>query len=150
MPSVTRSAQIIVSWTLFLFFLGDVSHWLDRVMESLREKEDTSVFLKRLIKRSNKLYIMFGHGRGHAEYVGLAEQLGMKKLETVTFAATRFFSSAFSQWDRLYNSYPSLIQAFEKFREDADDECEETKYEVRINVIFFFCIRFLCSFIYVL
>ena len=49
------------------FFLlpWDVAHWIDRVMEKIREKDEaTSVFFKRIIKRSNKLHTMFCHGRG--------------------------------------------------------------------------------------
>ena len=46
------------------FFLTpwDTAYWIDRVMERLRDK---SKFVKRLIKRANKLYVMFGHGKIH-------------------------------------------------------------------------------------
>jgi hypothetical protein len=74
---------------------------------------------------------MFGSGRGHAEYKGFSKIHELKALETVTYATTRFSSSAFEQWEKIYKSYPGLIQAYIKNREDQDDECEETKYQVR-------------------
>ena len=115
------------------FFLmpWDPSHWLDRVMEYMRENcDESSKYLKRLIKRTNKLYKMFGHGRGHREYKGLAESLGLPALETVTFSTTRFFSSAYEQWSRIYQSYFLLIDTYKTFRQ-TDDEEDETKHEVR-------------------
>ena len=114
------------------FFLTtwDVSHWVDLVMGKLREEDASAVFLKRLIKRSNKLHVMFGRGRGHAEYKGLAALLNLKALQTVTFATTRFFSSSYEQWDKIYCSYKALIEAFRRCRENEDDAEEETKYQV--------------------
>ena len=100
-------------------------------MEALRGKEEsTGISFKLLIKRSNKMHTMFGHGRGHAEYIGIAKQLNLKGSETLTFCITRFFSSAFNQWERIYSSYKTLIEAFSRFRKDSNDNCEETKYEV--------------------
>ena len=55
---------------------------------------------------------MFGHGLGNAEYKELAESLGLKAHETVTFATTRFFSSSYKQLEKIYNSYSALIKAF--------------------------------------
>ena len=94
----------------------------------LREKSDASSFFKRLIKRSNRFSTMFGHGRGRVEYVDYAKSMGEKATETVSFATTRFFSSAFTQWKKVHNNFPSLIKAYKKFRE-TDDDCEETKFE---------------------
>jgi len=108
----------------------DTVHWMDRVMEKLREKTDCSSFFKRLIKRSNRLHTMVGHGRGHVEYVELAKLEGKKATETLTFATTRFFSSAFKQWERIYQNYTELMNAFASYREDEFDDCDETKYEV--------------------
>jgi hypothetical protein len=73
---------------------------------------------------------MFGHGRGHAECEGLAASLNLKVLYTVTFATTRFLSSSYEQWDKIYRSYKALIEAFRRCRENEDDEEEETKYQV--------------------
>jgi len=114
------------------FFLTtwDVSHWVDLVMGKLREDDASAAFLKRLIKRSNKLHVMFGRGRGHAEYKGLAASLNLKALHTVSFATTRFFSSSYEQWDKIYHSYKALIEVFRRSRENEDDEEEETKYQV--------------------
>lgn len=108
----------------------DTAHWMDRVMEKLRERSDSADFFKRLIKRSNRLYTMFGHGRGHVEYVELARSEGKKATETVTFATTRFFSSAFKQWERIRSNYSQLMQAYISYRENEQDDCDETKYEV--------------------
>ena len=114
------------------FFLTpwDVSHWMDLTMVQLRE-ETSSVFLKRLIKRANKFHNMFSRGRGYIEYKGLAASLGLKALATVTFSTTRFFSSAYEQWEKIYLSYKALIESFRKSRENDKDEEEETKYQVR-------------------
>ena len=96
----------------------DPSHWLDILMEYAREKDVVaSAFLMRLVQRSNKLYKMFGHGKGHREYMGLANSLGLKATETVTFATTRFFISAYEQWEKVYACYESLITAYTTFRE---------------------------------
>lgn len=100
-------------------------------MVRLREDSESSSFLKRLIKRSNKLHTMYSRGRGHVEYVGLAKRLGLKALETVTFATTRFTSSSYDQWQKIYSSYKALITSFMEIRENVEDEEEETKYQVR-------------------
>ena len=81
-----------------------------------------------MIKRSNKLHTMYNQGRGHVEYTGLAKRLGLKALETKTFS--RFTSSSYDQWEKIYRSYPALITAFNEIRELQDD-CEETKYMIR-------------------
>lgn len=109
----------------------DVSHWMDLVMVRLREESESSGFLKRLIKRSNKLHTMYNRGRGHVEYAGLAKRLGLKALETVTFSTTRFTSSSYDQWEKIYRSYEALITAFIEVRENQDDNEEETKYMIR-------------------
>lgn len=74
-----------------------MSHWLDLVMVFLSEEATSSQFLKRLVKRSNCFHTMFGSGKGHIEYKGLAASLGLKALDTVTFATTRFTSSSYEQ-----------------------------------------------------
>ena len=100
-------------------------------MEVLRGKEEsTGIFFKRLIKRPNKIHTMFSHGRSHAEYIGIGKQLNLKRSETLTFSTKRFFSSSFNPWERIYSSYKTLIEAFSRFREDSNDNREETKYEV--------------------
>ena len=104
----------------------DQSHWIDIVMEEARDH----AFMKRLVRRTNKLHKMFGQGKGHAEYKGLAKSLGLKALDTVVFSTTRFFSSAFESFDKVYESYESLIKAYMEYRQTADEE-EEAKYEVR-------------------
>ena len=85
----------------------DVAHWFDLVMVFLREEASSSEFLKRFIKRSNRFHTMFGHGRGHAEYKELADSMGLKALETVTFATTRLFSLSYKQWEKIYTNYPA-------------------------------------------
>lgn len=74
---------------------------------------------------------MFARGRGHIEYKGLASSFGLKALETVVFATTRFFSSSYEQWHKIYVSYKALMEAFRRCRENENDEEEETKYQVR-------------------
>ena len=74
---------------------------------------------------------MYNRDRGHVEYVGLAKRLGLKALETVTFATTRFTSSSYDQWQKIYSSYKALITAFTEIRENMEDEEEEAKYQVR-------------------
>lgn len=97
----------------------------------IRLREGTcSLFMKRLIKRANRFHTMFVHGRGHIEYKGLASSLGLKALETVTFSTTRFFSSSYEQWEKIYLSYKALVESFRRSRENDDDEEEETKYQV--------------------
>ena len=86
--------------------------------------------LKCLVRRTNKLRKMLGHGRGHVEYKRLANSLGFNVKETVNFATTRFFSSAYEQWDMIFKSYTTLIDAYERFRQ-SDDEKDETKYDIR-------------------
>lgn len=107
----------------------DVSHWMDLAMVQLRE-ETCSPFMKRVIKRANRFHTMFAYGRGHIEYKGLASSLGLKALETVTFSTTRFFSSSYEQWEKIYRSYKALVESFRRSRENSDDEEEETKYQV--------------------
>ena len=110
----------------------DTAHWLDRVMEKMREKTASSAFLKRLIKRSNRLHTMFGIGRGFAEYTEYSKKSGFEKPRvTVTFATTRFFSSAITQWKRILDNYKQLLSSYIEYREDLEDDCDETKFEVR-------------------
>ena len=87
----------------------DTSHWMDLAMVQLREEPEASAFLKLLIKRSNRFHGMFARGLGHVEYKGLAETLGLKAQETVTFATTSFTSSFFEQWSKICRSYKALI-----------------------------------------
>ena len=98
-------------------------------MVKLGADSESSSFLKRLIKRSNKLHTMYNRGRGHVGYVGLAKRLGLKVLETVTFTTTRFTSLFYDQWQKIYCSYKVLITAFMGIRENVEDE-EEAKYQV--------------------
>lgn len=88
----------------------DVSPRMDLVFALLREDSSSYEFLKRTIKRSNKMHKMFQRGRGHVEYVGLAKRFGLKALETVTFSTTRFTSSSFEQWEKNYSSYNALMK----------------------------------------
>ena len=104
---------------------------MDLVMVNLRERSESSDFLKLLIKRSNSFNSMFGRGRGYVEYVGLEKHLGLKAMETVNYATTRFSSSSFEQWDKIYSSYLALIVAFIENRQDVGDDCKETRYQVR-------------------
>ena len=113
------------------FFLTswDMSHWIDLAMVQLRE-EMCSLFMKRrLIKRANRFHTMFGRGRGHVKYKGLASSLELKALETVTFSTTCFLSSSYEQWEKIYLSYKALVESFRRSRENDDNE-EETKYQV--------------------
>ena len=48
-------------------------------MEALRTKsQQSSSFLTRLIKRSNRLHTMLSRGNGHSEYKGIASSLGLR------------------------------------------------------------------------
>ena len=76
---------------------------------------------------------MFGSGRQHKEYKGLTAALDLKALETVTCSTTRFFSSSFNQWKRIYESYQGTIETYSRCREGNDDNEDETKYQVRTN-----------------
>lgn len=114
----------------YFLMTWDVAHWVDRVMESMREIEPTSTFFKRVIERGNRLYTMFGHGKGHAEFKKISKRLGLKSSEMTTFATTRFFSSAYHQWTRIVEVYPALMETYSRFREDEDDDCDETRYQV--------------------
>ena len=76
---------------------------------------------------------MFSRGRGHLEYTGLSDAMDLKALETVTFSTTRFFSSSFEQWKKIYSSYKALIETYRTCREDEEDEEDETKYQVTIG-----------------
>ena len=80
---------------------------------------------------------MFGHVRGHVKYTSVAEQIGSRSLEITTFVTTRFFSSAYQEWEKIIKSYPSLIEVFKVFRERENDDCDETKYEALIFKILF-------------
>ena len=73
---------------------------------------------------------MFGSGKGHAEYKGLAASWGFKALNTLAFAKTRFTSSSYEQWEKIYGSYKVLFQTFIQTCEDLPNENEETKYQV--------------------
>ena len=100
-------------------------------MSDLREDSSSaSSLIKRLIKRANRFHAMFSRGKGHMEYTGLSDAMGQKSQETVTFSKTRFFSSSFEQWKKIYNSYKALIETYRMCREDDKDE---TKYQVTIR-----------------
>ena len=63
--------------------------------------------------------------------------MGLKLLEITIFATTRFFSSAYQQWEKIIQFYSSLIKAFKVFRDQENDDCNETKHEVLIFKILF-------------
>uniref|UniRef100_A0A7M6DPB1 Uncharacterized protein n=2 Tax=Clytia hemisphaerica TaxID=252671 RepID=A0A7M6DPB1_9CNID len=114
----------------FVLLPWDTSHWMDLAMEKLYEDSLSSSFLKQLVTRANRFNTMFRHGKGHEEYKGLADSLGLKSLEVVGYSTTRFFSSSYEQWDKIYHSYPALIETYKKFREQGDN-CDETRYQIR-------------------
>jgi hypothetical protein len=70
---------------------------------------------------------MFQRGKGHVEYMGSAQRLGLKALETVPFSTTR---SSYEQWGKIYTSYKALMAAFMEGREAIDNDCKEVKYKV--------------------
>lgn len=75
---------------------------------------------------------MFGLGRGFAELKEHSKTSGFDKPQvTVTFATTRFFSSAITQWKRILGNYKQLLSTYIQYREDTDDDCDETKFEVK-------------------
>ena len=76
---------------------------------------------------------MLGSGSGQEEYKGLTDALHLKALETVTFSTTRFFSSSFDQWKKIYESYKGLIETYSRCREGHDDDEDKTKYQVRTH-----------------
>lgn len=61
--------------------------------------------------------------------------MDLKGLETVTFSTTRFFSSSFDQWQKIYESYKALIENYKRCRQDDEDE---TKYQVGIQNMYMF------------
>ena len=99
-------------------------------MVDVRENEESGEFLRRFIKRANKFNSMFGRDKGHAEYVGFAEENTLKPHVTKVYATRRFANSSFSQFESIYESYEALCKAFSKMREK-DDEEEEMKYMVK-------------------
>ena len=82
------------------------------------------------IKRANQFSTMYGRGKGHAEYQGVAKQNSLKAHVTKVNATTWFASSSFSQFESVYESYEALCKAFSAIRE-TDDEDEEMKYMVK-------------------
>ena len=70
---------------------------------------------------------MFGSGSRREEYKGLTDTLNLKALETVTFSTTRFFSSSFDQWKKIYESYQGLIETYSRCREGHDVDEDKTK-----------------------
>ena len=112
--------------------LWDTAHWLDRVMEKMREKTATSAFLKRLIKRSNRYTQCLELDVALQNIQNILKNLVLKNQEfTVTFATTRFFSLAITQWKRILDNYKQLLSSYIEYREDLEDDCDETKFEVR-------------------
>ena len=104
-------------------------------MENLHEiNKKSQVFCIWLIRRSNRLYARFGHGRSDTKYIGLVQPHELKAIETVTIATTRFFSSSFKQWQNICANYQQLMQAYVSFREDEHNDCDEKKCEIQINL----------------
>ncbi len=114
----------------FFIVPWDTAHWMDCGMRDIREKEDRGEILRRLVKRANKFHLMFGRGKGYAEYHGFAKENELKANVANTYATTRFTSSAFSQFKSIYQSFEALARAFTEIRE-TNDECEEMKYLVK-------------------
>ena len=102
-------------------------------MSDLCEDSSSASWLIWLIKRANRFHSMFSRGRGHLEYTGLSDAMGLRALEMVTFSTTRFFSSSFEQWKKIYSNYKALIETYRTCREDEEDEEDETKYQVTIG-----------------
>lgn len=100
-------------------------------MIELKESRSSAAFLTHFIDRSNKFHKMFSRGRGHADYMELAKVLRAKAKETVNFSTTRFSRSSYEQWEKIYESYTAFINAFSKYPEDPNDECDQIKYLVR-------------------
>lgn len=129
-----------VGHDIFFVIPWDTAHWMDLCMVDIRE---SSEFLRRFIKRANQFNTMYGRGKGHAEYQGVAKQNSLKAHVTKVYATTRFASSSFSQFESIYESYEALCKAFSAIRE-TDDEDEEMKYMIKGRD---FCLD-LCGIIY--
>ena len=111
----------VVPWNL--------GHWMNLAVVEVRDKSDCEL-LTRFIKRSDKFHTMFGRGRGHDEYFGVAEDGGLKTYEAQVYATTRFTSSAFSQFRTIYKGYEGYVTVYTEMRETEDD-CEQMKYMVK-------------------
>ena len=125
-----ESGQAVLQAGQAFFFVVHTAHWMDPCMVDVRENEESGEFLRRFIKRANKFNSMFGRDKGHAEYVGFAEENTLKPHVTKVYATRRFANSSFSQFESIYESYEALCKAFSKMREK-DDEEEEMKYMVK-------------------
>ena len=108
----------------------DGAHWMDLCMGDIREKEENGEILRRLVKRINKFHTMFGRGRGFAEYKGLTEELKLSSSSTAAYSTTRFASSAFENFQKVYKNYEGLAKTYERMRETIDEE-EETRYLIK-------------------
>ena len=107
----------------------DVGHWMNLAVVEVRDKSESEL-LSRFIKRANKFHSVFGRGRGHDEYFGVASDQGMKAYEAQVYATTRFTSSAFSQFSTIYKGYEGYATAYTEMRE-TEDECDQLKYMVK-------------------
>ena len=114
----------------FFVIPWDTAHWMDCCLSDLRVKEENGLILRRLILRANKFHNMFGRGRGYAEYKGLTQELEIRSFTTSAYSTTRFTSSAFEIFEKIYKNYEGLAKTYERLRETVDEE-EETRYMIK-------------------
>lgn len=108
----------------------DPAHWLDCCMEDIRTKDESGEILRRLVMRVNKFHTMFGHGKGHTEYIGYSKEKELTHSSTTNYSTTRFASSSFQTFEKTYNNYEALIGAYSTLRETNDEE-EEMRYLIK-------------------
>ncbi|XP_078482773.1 uncharacterized protein LOC144743278 isoform X2 [Ciona intestinalis] len=120
-PADDPQSFFVVAW--------DTAHWMDCALVAVKNK-DCKIFFDRLIRRSNKFNVMFGRGKGAAEYASIKKRYDLPGNVAKTYATTRFTSSAYEQFTSIYGSYEALVRTFEENRETEDD-CEQTKYLVK-------------------
>ena len=114
----------------FFVIPWDTAHWMDCCLTDVRVKEENGQVLRRLILRVNKFHSMFGRGRGYAEYKGLTLELELGSFTTSTYSTTRFASSAFETFEKVYKNYEGLAKTYERLRETTEVE-EETRYMIK-------------------
>ena len=105
----------------------DPAHLLNLGVTDVRDSNSKSgKYFRLFIKRCNIFNQLLSHGKGFA----FLKLIDSEALRPVSYATQRFTSSSYEQWTKIFKSYESFIEAFEKLHPNRNDN-EEWQYMIK-------------------
>lgn len=125
--SLVKHVGITFDDVLSLPVTWDPAHLLNLAVTDIKDAASPAgIFFRLFIKRSNIFNHLLSHGKGFA----FLKMVDEKARRPVSYAAQRFASSSYDQWTKIFKSYASYIEAFEKLHPNRNDD-EDLQYMIK-------------------